>query len=85
MSFFPWQADARSVADVGIIHEMLFPSPIVDSSAIHCSNTTSGSCITSSSVPESTLEFLPLMLTSVYCALGIVWAWLRLSWVYLTT
>jgi alpha-1,3-glucosyltransferase len=29
------------------------------------------------------LEFLPLMLTSVYCAVGIVWAWLRLSWAYL--
>ena len=29
------------------------------------------------------MEFFPLMLTSLYCALGIVWAWLRLSWVYL--
>lgn len=29
------------------------------------------------------MEFLPLMLTSVYCAGGISWAWLRLSWVYM--
>lgn len=30
-----------------------------------------------------TLDFLPLMLTSVYCAIGIVWAFLRLSVIYL--
>ena len=29
------------------------------------------------------LEFLPLMLTSVYCAVGLVWAFLRLSFIYL--
>jgi len=29
------------------------------------------------------LEFLPLMLTSVYCAVGLVWAFLRLSVLYL--
>jgi len=29
------------------------------------------------------LEFLPLMLTSVYCAVGLVWAFLRLSIIYL--
>lgn len=34
-------------------------------------------------VVEGTMEFLPLMLISLYCAVGIVWAWLRLSWVYL--
>lgn len=26
--------------------------------------------------------FLPLMATSVYCAAGVVWVWLRLSWTY---
>jgi len=30
-----------------------------------------------------TLEFLPLMLTSVYCAIGLTWAFLRLSYIYL--
>ncbi|EIN10737.1 glycosyltransferase family 57 protein [Punctularia strigosozonata HHB-11173 SS5] len=34
-------------------------------------------------VPVNTMEFLPLMLTSVYCAVGLVWAFLRLSFVYL--
>lgn len=29
------------------------------------------------------MEFLPLMMTSVYCALGITWAFLRLSFLYL--
>jgi alpha-1,3-glucosyltransferase len=33
---------------------------------------------------EGTMEFLPLMLISVYCAIGISWSWLRLSWIYLT-
>ncbi|EKM59372.1 glycosyltransferase family 57 protein [Phanerochaete carnosa HHB-10118-sp] len=31
----------------------------------------------------STMEFLPLMLTSVYCAVGLVWAFVRLSVIYL--
>ncbi|KAI0750909.1 glycosyltransferase family 57 protein [Daedaleopsis nitida] len=31
----------------------------------------------------SALEFLPLMLTSVYCAIGLVWAFVRLSVLYL--
>ena len=31
----------------------------------------------------SALEFLPLMVTSVYCAVGLVWAFVRLSVIYL--
>jgi len=31
----------------------------------------------------SELEFLPLMLTSVYCGIGLVWAFIRLSVIYL--
>lgn len=31
----------------------------------------------------STMEFLPLMVTSVYCAVGIVWGYLRLLFTYL--
>lgn len=30
-----------------------------------------------------TMEFLPLMLTSVYCAIGLVWGFLRLMFIYL--
>ncbi|KAH9999354.1 glycosyl transferase [Russula vinacea] len=30
-------------------------------------------------------EFLPLMLTSLYCALGLIWAYARLSFLYLTS
>ncbi|KAG9040079.1 glycosyl transferase [Tulasnella sp. JGI-2019a] len=33
----------------------------------------------------SQMEFLPLMLTSVYCAVGLVWAFLRLSYLYIRT
>lgn len=32
---------------------------------------------------SASLEFLPLMLTSVYCSVGLVWAFLRLSVLYL--
>ena len=28
-------------------------------------------------------EFLPLMLTSLYCALGLIWAYARLSFLYI--
>lgn len=31
----------------------------------------------------SAMEFLPLMLTSVYCAIGLVWGFLRLTFIYL--
>lgn len=30
-------------------------------------------------------EFLPLMLTSLYCALGLVWAYARLSFLYIAS
>lgn len=33
--------------------------------------------------PVAAMEFLPLMLTSVYCAIGLVWAFVRLSYIYL--
>ncbi|EPQ26439.1 uncharacterized protein PFL1_06087 [Pseudozyma flocculosa PF-1] len=32
---------------------------------------------------SAAMEFLPLMLVSVYCAIGVVWAWLRASSLYL--
>ena len=32
---------------------------------------------------SGTMEFLPLMITSVYCAIGLTWAFLRLSFIYL--
>ncbi|KAI0650640.1 glycosyltransferase family 57 protein [Trametes meyenii] len=38
----------------------------------------------SDNVDGTELEFLPLMLTSVYCAIGLVWAFVRLSVIYLT-
>lgn len=37
-----------------------------------------------SEAPSSSMEFLPLMLTSVYCALGVTFVWLRLGFRFLT-
>lgn len=34
---------------------------------------------------ESGNEFLPLLLTSVYCAVGLAWAFVRLSLLYIKT
>lgn len=31
----------------------------------------------------SAMEFLPLMVTSIYCAVGLVWSFLRLGFIYL--
>ena len=31
----------------------------------------------------SAMEFLPLMATSIYCALGLVWSFIRLGFIYL--
>jgi len=32
---------------------------------------------------SSVMEFLPLMATSIYCALGLVWSFMRLGFIYL--
>jgi len=36
-----------------------------------------------SSTTASALEFLPLMVTSIYCAIGLVWSFMRLGFIYL--
>ncbi|CAL1701392.1 unnamed protein product [Somion occarium] len=54
---------------------------------VHCGTDGASPCgvvgadVTSGSA--SGLEFLPLMLTSIYCAVGLVWAFIRLSVLYL--
>ncbi|KAF8165457.1 glucosyltransferase [Crassisporium funariophilum] len=35
------------------------------------------------SAGPSTMEFLPLMVTSVYCSIGLVWSFMRLGFIYL--
>ncbi|CBQ68017.1 related to glucosyltransferase [Sporisorium reilianum SRZ2] len=34
---------------------------------------------------SSSMEFLPLMMVSVYCSVGVIWAWLRASTLYLVS
>ncbi|KAF9568977.1 glucosyltransferase [Agrocybe pediades] len=51
-----------------------------------CNNTDAFACPEPNPVSEKTssaLEFLPLMLTSIYCAVGLVWSFLRLGFIYL--
>jgi alpha-1,3-glucosyltransferase len=48
----------------------------------HLNNTTTGRNIAFDETSTS-MEFLPLMLTSVYCAVGLVWAFIRLGVVYM--
>lgn len=53
-----------------------------NSSTSGCVPTTDVPCDSSSSRLEA-MEFLPLMMTSVYCAVGLIWGYLRLIFVYL--
>lgn len=50
-----------------------------------CVDPTPTAAAAAAEVSESSMEFLPLMMTSVYCAVGIVWSWARLSWGFLTS
>jgi len=66
----------------------LFPLLTWSSGRAHA-DSVSGSSISSASATGLTveasagMEFLPLMMTSVYCAVGLVWAFMRLSVIYL--
>ncbi|KAI0693783.1 glucosyltransferase [Cytidiella melzeri] len=58
------------------------PARSTSANATTCSN--GEHCVSQSEVgTDSVMEFLPLMLTSVYCAVGLVWAFVRLSVLYL--
>ncbi|KAG5718760.1 Ribonucleoside-diphosphate reductase small chain [Termitomyces sp. T112] len=42
-----------------------------------------GNSANESETSSAEMEFLPLMLTSVYCAIGLIWGFLRLMFIYL--
>ena len=70
VSIFPYlQTQPESAVNVCISSDTFFcPEPQL--------NVKSG--------PESSgMEFLPLMATSIYCALGLVWSFIRLGFIYL--
>jgi alpha-1,3-glucosyltransferase len=52
-----------------------------------CTRSDGSPCLEAPYNPEkgagSAMEFLPLMLTSIYCAIGLVWSFLRLGFIYL--
>ncbi|TKA58053.1 hypothetical protein B0A53_00455 [Rhodotorula sp. CCFEE 5036] len=78
-------------------HGLLFPTTdaaMAVPALVSCASgvlSANGTCIDAAAVSqaktvsEASMEFLPLMLTSVYCSAGIIWSWLRLSWGFLTT
>ncbi|GAA6063187.1 hypothetical protein JCM10212_006853 [Sporobolomyces blumeae] len=76
---------------VSILHPLIFPSasPSLDHTALPCDASIANCTVVDAStrasraVPESSMEFLPLMATSVYCAVGIGASWLRLTWGFL--
>ncbi|KAK4056664.1 glycosyl transferase [Microbotryomycetes sp. JL221] len=84
---------------VEYVHEKLFPTSVIDFSnkmttSAHCAldnitcivdSTAQSTSVQTTTINGSSMQFLPLLLTSVYCAVGICWSWLRLSWVYVTT
>jgi len=53
----------------------------ISSEAFSCPESEYGSA--QGIVEISALQFLPLMTTSIYCALGLVWSFLRLGFIYL--
>jgi alpha-1,3-glucosyltransferase len=71
VSTFPYlQTQSESVVNV-----------CISSSALVCPDPQLNSL---KSVPKSSaMEFLPLMATSIYCALGLVWSFMRLGFIYL--
>ncbi|KAK4705531.1 hypothetical protein P7C70_g672, partial [Phenoliferia sp. Uapishka_3] len=82
-------------SDVGFLHDALF-GPVYamidvpsDNNCV-LDNATENACaemgkrLVGKVLVEGKYEFLPLMVTSLYCAVGLVWAWLRLSWAFLS-
>lgn len=69
---------------VGVLHDLIF-SPAQQ----HWYWTTGAQAILKNGTIAAAsggggMEFLPLMLTSLYCSVGIIWAWVRLSLSYLS-
>ncbi|KAG7449254.1 glycosyltransferase family 57 protein [Guyanagaster necrorhizus] len=54
--------------------------PMITAYTQHCDSSSDISCDDSS---LDKMQFLPLMTTSVYCAVGLVWGFLRLVYIYL--
>jgi alpha-1,3-glucosyltransferase len=84
---------------MSVLHPILFPPPssvvdalsceasaslLDDSSAVVLCPAGNATIATVTRQASSSYEFLPLMMCSVYCAIGIVWSWLRLSFLYFT-
>lgn len=71
VSIFPYlQTQSESAVNV-----------CISSDAFVCPNSQLNSM--RSGPKSSVMEFLPLMATSIYCALGLVWSFMRLGFIYL--
>jgi alpha-1,3-glucosyltransferase len=82
------------LAGFPILHLLVTALPLLDhwrsSSATpfnttdHFENATAHSGRAVQAESSAGMEFLPLLLTSVYCAMGLVWAFVKLGAIYLT-
>jgi alpha-1,3-glucosyltransferase len=78
VSAFPLMQGQPSVTHVAASMETCVAA---DSLNISCPEPQPGP--TQSPPGVSGLEFLPLMATSIYCAIGLVWSFMRLGFIYL--
>lgn len=76
VSAFPLFQRQPSVIDESVSAETCVPT---DPLNLSCTGSQRGTTTTG----VSALEFLPLMATSIYCAIGLVWSFLRLGFIYL--
>lgn len=69
--------------DPSIRHTSTSTANCVSTTSFTCPEPQPGTGGTAPGSGVSALQFLPLMATSIYCAIGLVWSFMRLGFIYL--